>query len=149
MPKTKRTLMWLNGWCAYVAALGALMVLAAYPPLDWPMRLLVDLVFWPLDGKPGTFGLEARLLTGIGGAVLIGWMLVLADLFERGLVQGDVKALRVAQTSLWLWFTIDSVHSITVGAWLNAVLNVVLLAGFLVPLWRIGASATGAARMPI
>lgn len=130
-----RTLQWLTGWCIYTGGIGALMVLGAFPPLDWPMRLLVDVVFWPLDGKPWPMGQEARLLTGIGGAMLMAWSVVLAWLFRRGFQHGDRDALRVAQLSLWLWFVIDSIHSIAVGAPINALLNVAILAGFVVPLW--------------
>ncbi len=134
---TNPTLKWLNFWCAYLGLLGGLAVLGAYSAFEWPLRSFIDLVFWPLDGRPWPMGPEARLLTGIGGAMAIGWMVVLAWLLKRGLEGGDQEALRVAQISLWTWFAIDSLHSIAVGAWMNAVLNVVILAGFVVPLWRV------------
>ena len=132
---TNRTLQWLTFWCVYTGSIGALMVLGAYPPLDWPMRLLVDLVFWPLDGQPWPISREAKLLTGIGGAMLMAWSLILAWLFRRGFANGDRDALGIAQTSLWVWYVVDSVHSIAVGAPLNAVLNTAILAGFAIPLW--------------
>jgi hypothetical protein len=134
---TNATLKWLNGWCAFMGLFGVLMMLAAYPPLDWPIRIFVDLAFWPLDGKPWPLGSDGKLLFGIGAGMLVGWMVVLAWLFKRGIEGGDPDALRVAQTSLWVWFAIDSLHSIAVGAWMNAVLNVAILAGFVVPLWRL------------
>lgn len=135
---TNPTLKWLNFWCAFMGLFGGLMLLASYPPMDWPIRIFVDLAYWPLDGKPWPLGPDGKLLLGIGAGMLVGWMVVLAWLFKRGIEDNDTDALRVAQTSLWTWFVIDSLHSIAVGAWMNAVMNIALLAGFVVPLWRAG-----------
>lgn len=132
---------WLNFWALANAALGAgFVVMAAIPAVDLPLRLLADIVLWPFDGQPASLSAEARLMTVIGGGVLAGWGVLMARLF--GGATGPAETQGAITQGLAVWFVLDSLGSIAVGAWPNVLLNIVILAGFLVPL-RSGRAAEG------
>lgn len=120
-------------WSLANAALGTVLVaMAVVPAIDLPLRLLLDLVFWPIDGQPAALSRDGRLMTVISGAVLAGWGVLMARLFAAPAGSADVPGALLQ--GLAVWFVLDSVGSIAVGAWPNAVLNAVILAGFLAPL---------------
>jgi hypothetical protein len=124
----------LKAWSLAMMCVGLVFVAAAVPALDWPARLFLDITFWPIDGRPDALSPELRLLSVIGGGVTAGWCLLLGLLFDRAHRQSDRELLRLAVISLLCWFVVDSLGSIAVGAWMNAVLNTIILAGFVLPL---------------
>jgi hypothetical protein len=127
---------WLKFWCFYNAALGIAMALTAIPGLDRPLVWLLDLVYWPFDGNPDALARETRLAAGIAGAVLAGWMVIVYGLVSSGTLQTNPALRKTLLWSLALWFVLDSVQSAANGALLNVALNAVILAGFVVPLWK-------------
>lgn len=46
---------------------GVALALAAWPPLAAPMRLLADLLIWPLDDGQALAAAETRLMLAISG----------------------------------------------------------------------------------
>ncbi len=124
----------LKAWSIAMIGLGLLFVAAAWPVLDWPARLFLDIAFWPIDGRPEGLNPEQRLLSVIGGGLTVGWGVLLVLLFDRAHRTGDDELSRLAVTGLLAWFIVDSLGSIVVGAWMNAIINTALVAGFVIPL---------------
>jgi hypothetical protein len=124
---------WFKVWCGYNAFLGLLMVVAAWTPLEMPLRLLTDILYWPLDGLP-VLGRETKLMAGIGGAVLVGWCIAMHALVLGSGQTPDPAAVRACKLGLTIWLVLDSWQSAVNGAPLNVALNLVLYAGFMLPL---------------
>ncbi|HRK19449.1 MAG TPA: hypothetical protein PK970_10875 [Hyphomicrobiaceae bacterium] len=134
-------------WSLVNAAVGAALVaMAAIPAIDLPLRVLLDLVFWPMDGQPEVLSRDGRLMTVVSGGVLAGWGVLMARVFAAPAGATDLASALLQ--GLAVWFVLDSAGSIAVGAWPNAVLNTVLLAGFLIPLRTIGAPGKGSRPQP-
>jgi hypothetical protein len=131
---TKKTATWLKAWSIASAGLGLLIALSAFPMFAWPTNLFLDLAFWPIDGSPQLASPDARLFAVIAGGLTAGWCLLLGMLFDRAYRTADNGLVRLAVISMVGWFVIDSIGSIAVGAWMNAIMNAAILAGFLVPL---------------
>lgn len=125
---------WFETWCLANCMLGVSMVAAAWPPLDLPLVWLMDIIYWPFDGHPGALHKEAKLGAGIAGAVLAGWCLVLHGISRSGLLWERNDVRRYVLIGLIAWFLLDSAQSIGNAAPLNVALNVVVLAGFGLPL---------------
>lgn len=130
------TIMWLKVASAIVMGFGVLAGLAALPAAAAPMQILVDLIFWPVDGAPGSWGPEARFASGVGGGVMAGWGVMLWLTATRLYSREPELARTLILTSVGVWFVVDSLASIAAGAPLNAVLNVSFLLIFFIPLWR-------------
>jgi hypothetical protein len=85
-----------------------------------------------------TFGESTRvyllLFQGVLGGTMAGWgmafLLVLFGSFRRGSKEGWTTIA----ASLATWFILDSSFSLWTGFWMNAVLNTVFLALFVIPL---------------
>ncbi len=129
MDGARRTLKLAAG---VVVGFGFLVAFAAHPATDAPARLLLDLIFWPLDGAPGLEGGGARLLAAIAGGVMVGWGVTLFMLVDA--LADRFPALgRIVLASLGAWFLVDGAASIASGGWLNAFLNIGFLALFALP----------------
>jgi hypothetical protein len=85
-----------------------------------------------------TFGADAvayiSLLHAVLGSVMFGWgvalLLVIRGLFARGVSDGWL----IIAVSVVLWFVPDTAYSLWSGFWQNALLNVVFIILFGVPL---------------
>jgi hypothetical protein len=70
---------------------------------------------------------EARdyitLVHGVLGAVMVGWALGLLALLRWVWPSAPLACWRVTAVSLGSWFVVDTLFSLAVGAWQNAVLN--------------------------
>lgn len=119
---------------------GAALALAALPALNLPMRLLADILIWPLD-QAQTLGLpETRLAFAIGGGVMLGWGLMIWQLAGEPLERAPDAVRGIIRSSVLAWFVVDSAGSVASGAALNVVPNLVFLALFLVPMRRVRAA---------
>ncbi len=115
---------------------GVALALAAHPALNLPMRLLADILIWPLD-QAQTIGLsETRLAFAIGGGVMVGWGLMIWQLAGEPLERAPQAVRGIIRSSVLAWFVVDSAGSVASGAALNVVPNLVFLALFLVPMQR-------------
>lgn len=133
-PSTR--LNWLKFASAAVMAFGPIVALGAHPATAWINGLLVDLVFWPFDGSPHPDPAAARLLSAITGGVMLGWGLMLWQVVTRLYPREPTLARSIILPAVAIWYVADSLGSIFAGAPLNAVLNLVFLALFWLPLGK-------------
>lgn len=75
-----------------------------------------------------------RLVYGVLGAVLIGWMLLLWALARGPLRRRQRWAWTAMTTSVTAWFLIDTTFSLAIGATAHAVFNLSFAAGLGIPL---------------
>jgi hypothetical protein len=75
-----------------------------------------------------------RLVHGVLGAVLIGWMLLLLALARGPLRRRHRWAWMAMTTSVTAWFLIDTVFSLAIGATAHATFNLGFAAGLGIPL---------------
>ena len=124
---------WLKIGSAITFGFGILIAAAAIPALQAPTRLLLDLVYFPIDGAQTLNAEAARILSAITGGVLAGWAamiwLVATELYPANPTLGR----RIILTSVSIWFVIDSTMSVAAGAPLNAFFNVGFLLIFVLP----------------
>lgn len=91
-------------------------------------------VYYDADPPTGVAEDHLVLTYGVLGGVLIGWMVLVLAVVTGPLRRGDGWAWRAVAWSVAAWFVTDTAHSLAVGAWENAVLNVVAGLGFAVGL---------------
>lgn len=115
---------------------GLALALSALPALNLPMRLLADLLVWPLDNAQTLLAAETRLTLAISGGVMVGWGVMIWQLAGAPMDAAPQAVRTIIQTSLLVWFVVDSFASVAAGAALNIVPNTLYLALFLVPIWR-------------
>lgn len=122
---------WMYIWCGIAVLLGLELAGAALPATDLGARAYFAIVggfTWeaaPFDA-PGM-----RFAVGVLGAILMGWGLTVLAMVRTPAVPGVLwRGLTLA---LVAWFVVDSLVSILAGYPLNAVLNAVFLATYLIP----------------
>lgn len=133
---------WLVFSCWFTIAFGAMCAATTVPGLQMPVRTLVDVAFWPLDGWPGAITREGSLPWGILGGVMIGWGSMMLGITRHATVQNQPWLWRTMLLSLFAWYVPDSTASVLSGGWGNAVLNTGFLLMFVVPLMKLGALRT-------
>jgi hypothetical protein len=117
-------------------AFGPLCALSAYAPLSGPMGLVLDAVFWPLDGGQGTGQGETRLVLAILGGITLGWGVTIWQLAGAPLARDPGLIRPIIRNGVLAWFVLDSAASFLAGAPLNVAANVVFAAMLLIPLSR-------------
>ena len=113
---------------------GLSITLAAYPPLAAPLRLLADLVIWPLDGAETLGGSDTRLMLAIGGGLMTGWGAMIWQLAGAALARAPDLVRPIIRNSVLIWFAVDSTASVMAGGPLNLIGNLAFLALLLWPL---------------
>jgi hypothetical protein len=100
-------------------------------------------------GRIFTFAPEAlgyvTLLTGVLGAVMVGWALGLLALLRWCWADAPLACWRVTAVSLGSWFVVDTLFSLAVGGWQNAVLNLSFAVLYGAGLWWAYPRATSSA----
>ena len=124
----------LKGACGLVFATGAVALAATTDALAGPWLMLFDAVSWPMDGVPGALSPEAKLLSAISGAMMIGWGVLLSALVWGPVARGEREGRRLLWLSLSVWFVMDNVGSVLAGWPGNVALNTLFYAAFAVPL---------------
>jgi len=85
-----------------------------------------------------SFGAEAARYIGLAHAVLggamLGWGLSLLIVVRRLFARGSRLGWRLISFSVAAWFVADTTYSLTSGFWPNAVLNLVFVVLFAIPL---------------
>lgn len=117
-----------------VLVTGFALALSALPALNLPMRLLTDLIVWPLDQAQTLAGSDTRLALAIGGGVMVGWGLMIWQLAGAPLERAPDATRAIIRTAVIAWVVVDSLASVAAGAALNILPNLVYLALFLVPM---------------
>lgn len=116
------------------AITGLALALAAVPALNLPVRVLADLLIWPLDGAETLAASETRLAFAIAGGVMAGWGLMIWQLAGEPMQRAPDATRAIIRTSILVWFLVDSLASVAAGVPLNVLGNLVFLALFLVPM---------------
>lgn len=102
------------------------------------MQMFFDSMFFLSSPAQTTFGELAysyiKFLYGLLGAVMIGWSVALLYILLRPFRRGEVEAWYAMTASILVWFIIDSSFSISTTFWQNAILNIVFLVFFIIPL---------------
>ena len=136
---------WMYVWCGIAVLLGLELVGAALPATDIGARAYFAIV--------GGFTWEAALFDAPGmrfavavlGAILMVWGLTVLAMVRTPGVPGALwRGLTLA---LSVWFVVDSLVSILTGYPLNAVLNAVFLATYLIPVRASGVFRDGNNRL--
>jgi hypothetical protein len=131
---TQSAATWLKT-VSIVTALSAIpLVFPGWPGLSSIANLFTDLAFWPLDGKPTITAPEARLYAAIAGGVTIGLAAFVWMVAGRVYVRDPAAARAIILTSLSAWCVTDSLGSITAGAPMNVLLNLLIWAAFVWPI---------------
>jgi len=85
-----------------------------------------------------SFGAEAVKYIGLAhavlGSVMLGWGLSLLIIVRRLFVYGSRLGWQLISFSVAAWLVADTTYSLTSGFWPNAMLNLVFVALFAVPL---------------
>lgn len=131
---------WKNLGAWLFIGFGAVIAMASIPATATPTVLLADMVLWPIDDGQSLTP-ESRLLAAILGGVMLGFGTTILLLVSRIYPREPQLVRAVILPGVWVWFVVDSLGSVAAGAPLNAVLNVGFLMAFLVPWWRVPASA--------
>lgn len=139
---TAATIVWLKIASLIVAGFGFLVALAALPATAGLTVFLADIILWPFDGAQSFAATETRLMSAIGGGVMVGWGVLLWLISAHGFQADPVFARKVILASVTAWFLVDSTGSVLAGTPMNVLFNVPFLLAFVVPLLRTSRTAT-------
>lgn len=133
---------WYKGAAIFLMLSGLLITLAASPATSGLTGIILDILVWPFDGVQTLDATETRLVSAIGGGVMIGWGVAIWILANEGFKQAPELSRKIILASVSIWFVADSTASIAAGVPLNALSNTVYLAIFVLPLWNVRALST-------
>jgi hypothetical protein len=125
---------WLKNAAILVILFGPVVSLAAHPATAGLNGMFVDLAFWPFNGLPTIDDPATRLLSAISGGLTMGWGVMIYLLATKLYPREPQLAGSIILTSVVTWFVIDSIGSAFAGAPANALINLVFLVIFLVPI---------------
>jgi hypothetical protein len=131
---------WLNLWCAGVTLFGVILALTAFAPTDGLARLVFTLFQTPL---PNNMDNLHRFSIGLMGAVTMGWGMTLYVAFQAAHLLDPAHAPRIWRSVTivaLIWYVVDSYISVATGYWMNAVSNTLIMALYLIAIWRSGAA---------
>lgn len=130
-------IVWLKAASAVLMiGLGLMFAIAAYPPTSGLVTIMVDLLFWPIDGAQTAAAPETRIILAIGGGITAGWGVLVWQIATHLMPSNPAMARHILMRSLLTWFVIDSTCSWLAGAPINIPANAGFLLVFLWPLWR-------------
>lgn len=136
---------WLKVEAALFVVSGLLVALAARAATQGPALGVLDLLIWPLDGRQAIGSQELRLVSAIGGGVMVGLGATLWALAAVFGGQNGPRVRAVATIGLLVWYLVDSAASVAAGAPHNVVFNLGLLRPLAV-MWRARAQPGRGAR---
>ena len=128
-------------WLKFASALlllgfGLMFAFAAWPQAAGLSTLLIDFLFWPLDGAQFLAAPETRIILAIGGGITFGWGVMVWTIVSHVMPSQPGLARMILLRSLLAWFVVDSLCSTLAGVPLNVLANTGFLAAFLWPLLR-------------
>lgn len=89
-------------------------------------------------GSPGDLSSSGddhvRLLRGVLGAVILGWVVLIIAIVRGPLRRRDPWSWRAVASSLACWFVVDTGFSLAVGEWEHALFNVGFAVALGIPL---------------
>jgi hypothetical protein len=123
-------------WCWSVVAVGLVFVAGVVPELRAPVLLYLDVLTWPLDGRPAAISAEAVFAFGILGAITAGWGVMMALLITDPVVGREPRFWRVMTAAVVVWFALLTAVSWSSGYPANVLSGANLLLTYLYPVWR-------------
>ena len=119
---------------------GLVFFFSLFTSADFLANLFFDIAIWPLDGTQDLNAGETRLLLAISGGMLVGWGVMFWLVTTHIYAENPQIGGKVILFSILSWFIIDSTGSIIAGFAANAVMNLVFLAIFALPVMMHGSS---------
>ena len=113
---------------------GLMMILGFKGPFMPAVNAFLDFAHQPYDGQTQVSGEAGFLLNAILGGILIGFGTMIWMVSEYVFRGNPGLGRKIILTALLAWFVTDSLGSVLAGAWFNAIINLVILVSFLVPL---------------
>jgi hypothetical protein len=130
---------WLSLWCWGVGIFGAVLAGAGLEATTGPTRFILE----TLSGRAIPFTPELHFSNAVLGAVTLGWAVTiyaaLQAAHQLGTAAGPIW--RLIALSGVVWYVVDSALSIATGFAPNAIINTVILAAFLGPMFASGVLA--------
>ncbi len=126
--------LWLLVVCFTLCAFGLLMIFFGGTQLFAGLNGQIEGVFWPGGGTPSSVVPFRNWLYGAWGATITGFGLLAALIGGNAFGRRQRWARDALAGSLAVWYVLDTGVSLLAGVRVNAVLNTVVLALFILPL---------------
>ena len=124
----------ISGVFAFYAILWGL---APYESINFPSRLILDSLDWPIDSLSTPLDKNTMLLSAIGAGLLGAIAIFLGGIVAPAIKEGNKSITRTAVVAMIVWYVIDGAGSIASGVASNVVFNSVYLILILIPLlWK-------------
>lgn len=136
-------ILWLKIGAAVTLGFGLLIGAAAIPALQEPTRLLLDLIFFPVDSGQTLDTAATRLLSAITGGLMAGLGVMLWVVATELCPRDPALGRRLILLGIGSWYVVDSSMSFAAGAPLNVLFNTGFLLIFFVPAWRLNGDGAG------
>lgn len=116
--------------------------LAPFASINLPARFILDVSDWPLDQINQPLSREVMWLTAISAGLLAAISVFFYGIVAPAVKKRDKPVINTTIVAMLLWYFIDSIGSVAVGIYSNAVLNTVYLVLMLFPLIGINVKST-------
>ncbi len=124
----------ISGIFAFYAVLWGI---APYESINFPSRLILDSLDWPIDNLSTPLDKNTMLLSAIGAGLLGAIAVFLGGIVAPAIKEGNKTIMHTAISAMLVWYVIDGAGSIATGVASNVVFNSVYLALILTPLlWK-------------
>jgi len=120
--------------CIAFVAVAIVLFGAAFPATDEPVRLLIDVLEWPVDGTPAELDAYARWTLAISGGLSAAFAIFSYLIVAPAIEERDKKVKNAALCAVSAWFVMDTTGSIATGFPLNALFNLSFIALYVSPL---------------
>ena len=124
---------WLRVASVLLILFGAATAMVIVPALAGLSQSFIATVFWPAALADTEFTTVAAFATGLAGAITMGWGTMIYIAVTHGLTEPHGWVRRAIIGGLLVWFLVDNLVSVTLGAYLNVAGNTVLAIAFLLP----------------
>jgi hypothetical protein len=121
-----------------VVTVAVILYSVALMALPEPLTGLFRALFFVAPPRAASFGAEAtayvRLVQGVLGAVMIGWMVTICAILVGGFRRQEREAWNTVALSIAVWFVVGTGFSLAIGNPAHALFNVGFLVAFSLPL---------------
>jgi len=126
-------------WWWLVAVTGAVLVFGlSMVVLPGPTQQLFNFIYLSSPHGSPIFGEAAgtyiKFISAVLGATMFGWSIALLYVLFGSFRRGQIEGWRTITVSVGAWFVPDTAYSLWSGFSQNAVLNIILLGMFVIPL---------------
>lgn len=108
--------------------------LAPYTPINFPSRLLIDVIDWPLGNFSDELSRDVKWLSSIGAGLVAAFAIFLFGIVAPAIKTNETRILNVSKWAIVAWYIIDSAGSVASGVASNAVFNTLFFIMVMVPL---------------